>query len=90
MNFEREYGKPLPERPDQAQFAAAFREKLEALNGATVRTLHAAGRQQVVASGSPRERRRRLEKAGLMRSSNQIEFSRGKTWRRASPSRTCS
>ena len=26
------------------------------MNGATVRTLHAAGRQQVVASGSPRDR----------------------------------
>ena len=59
VNFEKEYGKPLPEHFFRDQIANSqqlFRDKLEALNGATVRTLHAAGRQQVVASGSPRDR----------------------------------
>ena len=59
VNFEKEYGKPLPEHFFRDQIANSqdlFRKKLEALNGATVRTLHAAGRQQVVASGSPRDR----------------------------------
>ena len=69
VNFENEYGKPLPEhffRDQIANSAQLFRDKLEALNGATVRTLHAAGRQQVVASGSPRARVDVcLEKAGI-------------------------
>ena len=58
-NFEKEYGRPLPENYFRDQIANSkdlFREKLEALNGATVRALHAQGRQQVVASGSPRDR----------------------------------
>ena len=69
VNFEKEYGKPLPEHFFRDQIANSqelFRQKLEALNGATVRTLHAAGRQQVVASGSPRDRVDVcLEKAGI-------------------------
>ena len=94
VNFEKEYGKPLPEHFFRDQIANSqqlFREKLEALNGATVRTLHAAGRQQVVASGSrataSTSASRRL---GLMKSSSRTASSRGKTWRGASPSRTCS
>jgi HAD superfamily hydrolase (TIGR01509 family) len=57
--FLEEYGKPLPEhffRDQIANSAALFRERLQALNGKTVLALHALGRKQVVASGSPRDR----------------------------------
>jgi HAD superfamily hydrolase (TIGR01509 family) len=69
VNFEKEYGRQLPEHFFRDQIANSqdlFREKLEALNGETVRALHAQGRQQVVASGSPRPRVDVcLEKAGI-------------------------
>ena len=58
-NFLEEYGKPLPEGYFEAQIANSlqlFRDKLVTLNGDTVRALDAAGRKQVVASGSPRDR----------------------------------
>ena len=58
-NFLEEYGKPLPEGYFEAQIANSlqlFRDKLVALNGDTVLALDAAGRKQVVASGSPRDR----------------------------------
>jgi len=59
VRFFEEYGKPLPEhffRDQIANSAVLFRERLEQLNAKTVLELHAAGRQQVVASGSPRDR----------------------------------
>ena len=58
-NFLEEYGKPLPDGYFEAQIANSlqlFRDKLVALNGDTVLALDAAGRKQVVASGSPRDR----------------------------------
>lgn len=68
-NFVEEFGKPVPEhffRDQLANSAALFRDRLEALNGNTVRALHEAGVRQVVASGSPRERVLMcLERAGI-------------------------
>tara|TARA_B110001452_G_scaffold104965_3_gene87002 strand:- start:2469 stop:3224 length:756 start_codon:yes stop_codon:yes gene_type:complete len=58
-NFLKEFGEELPEnffRDQIANSAELFRQRLAALNGETVRALHAAGRKQVVASGSPRDR----------------------------------
>ena len=58
-NFLNEFGKPLPEnffRDQIANSADLFRQRLTQLNGDTVRALHTAGRTQVVASGSPRDR----------------------------------
>ena len=67
--FLEEYGEPVPEnffRDQIANSADLFRARLEQLNAKTVLALHAAGRQQVVASGSPRERVLVcLEKAGI-------------------------
>lgn len=67
--FLEEYGKPLPEnffRDQIANSAGLFRDRLEQLNAKTVLALHAAGRKQVVASGSPRDRVLVcLEKAGI-------------------------
>jgi len=57
--FLEEYGTPLPEhffRHQIANSAGLFRERLTELNAKTVLALHAAGRKQVVASGSPRDR----------------------------------
>merc|ERR1719282_1648695 len=68
-NFEREFGKPLPDHFFRDQIAGSldlFRERLEPLNAKTVLALHAADRVQVVASGSPRDRVIVcLEKAGI-------------------------
>ena len=68
-NFEAEFGKPLPENffRDQIEGSLSlFRNRLEQLNAKTVLALHAAGRRQVVASGSPRDRVMVcLEKAGI-------------------------
>ena len=58
-NFVAEYGKELPENffKDQIEGSAElFRKRLVQLNAKTVLALHAAGRKQVVASGSPRDR----------------------------------
>ena len=58
-NFVAEFGKPLPEhffRDQIAGSAELFRTRLTQLNAKTVLTLHAQGRRQVVASGSPRDR----------------------------------
>eukprot|EP00327_Prymnesium_parvum_P036937 CAMPEP_0195634866 /NCGR_PEP_ID=MMETSP0815-20121206/22944_1 /TAXON_ID=97485 /ORGANISM="Prymnesium parvum, Strain Texoma1" /LENGTH=254 /DNA_ID=CAMNT_0040776697 /DNA_START=32 /DNA_END=796 /DNA_ORIENTATION=+ len=58
-NFLAEYGKPLPENFFRDQIAGSldlFRERLMQLNSKTVLALHEAGRKQVVASGSPRDR----------------------------------
>ena len=67
--FLEEYGEPVPEnffRDQIANSADLFRARLEQLNAKTVLALHAAGRRQVVASGSPRERVLVcLEKAGI-------------------------
>ena len=53
-------------RDQIANSADLFRARLEQLNAKTVLALHAAGRRQVVASGSPRERVLVcLEKAGI-------------------------
>ena len=57
--FLEEYGEPLPEHffRDQIEGSIAlFRERLTQLNAKTVLALHAAGRKQVVASGSPLDR----------------------------------
>ena len=54
-NFLKEYGTPLPEnyfRDQIANSADLFRARLEQLNAKTVLALHAAGRRQVVASGT--------------------------------------
>lgn len=59
VRFEEEYGRPLPDNYFNDQIANSlqlFRDKLVTLNGDTVRSLQAAGRDQVVASGSPRYR----------------------------------
>ena len=58
-NFLKEYGTPLPKDffKDQIEGSAElFRKRLTQLNAKTVLALHAAGRKQVVASGSPRDR----------------------------------
>lgn len=58
-NFVAEFGKPLPDNFFRDQIAGSadlFRERLVQLNAKTVLALHAAGRKQVVASGSPRDR----------------------------------
>ncbi len=68
-NFLKEFGKPVPDnffRDQIANSAELFRQRLEQLNAKTVLALHAAGRRQVVASGSPRDRVMVcLEKAGI-------------------------
>lgn len=68
-NFEADFGKPLPEHFFRDQIEGSlglFRDRLEPLNAKTVLALHAAGRRQVVASGSPRDRVMVcLEKAGI-------------------------
>lgn len=58
-NFLAEFGQPVPEnffRDQIANSAELFRTRLTQLNAATVLALHAAGRKQIVASGSPRDR----------------------------------
>ena len=58
-NFLKEFGKPVPEDFFKKQIegsAQLFRERLTQLNAKTVLALHAQGRRQVVASGSPRDR----------------------------------
>jgi HAD superfamily hydrolase (TIGR01509 family) len=57
--FEEEFGQQLPKDFFKDQIAgstALFRTRLQQLNAKTVLALHAAGRRQVVASGSPRDR----------------------------------
>jgi phosphoglycolate phosphatase-like HAD superfamily hydrolase len=67
--FLEEYGKPLPEdffKDQIANSVSLFEDRLEQLNAKTVLALHAAGRRQVVASGSPRDRVLVcLQKAGI-------------------------
>jgi HAD superfamily hydrolase (TIGR01509 family) len=58
-NFLNEFGKPVPENFFKDQIEGSielFRNRLTQLNAKTVLALHAAGRKQVVASGSPRDR----------------------------------
>lgn len=58
-NFEKEFGEALPVNFFKDQIEGSlqlFRDRLIQLNADTVLALHAAGRQQVVASGSPRDR----------------------------------
>jgi len=57
--FEEEFGEKLPTNffKDQIEGSTAlFRKRLQQLNARTVLALHKAGRRQVVASGSPRDR----------------------------------
>ncbi|KAL3924334.1 MAG: hypothetical protein SGPRY_003947 [Prymnesium sp.] len=58
-NFLAEYGKELPKDFFKDQIEGSmdlFRTRLTELNAKTVLALHKAGRKQVVASGSPRDR----------------------------------
>ena len=58
-NFLAEFGEPVPEDFFKKQIegsAELFRTRLTQLNAKTVLALAAAGRKQVVASGSPRDR----------------------------------
>lgn len=58
-NFLNEFGKPVPDNFFKDQIEGSielFRNRLTQLNAKTVLALHAAGRKQVVASGSPRDR----------------------------------
>lgn len=58
-NFLAEFGQPLPDKFFEDQISNSldlFRARLTQLNAKTVLALHEAGRRQVVASGSPRDR----------------------------------